>query len=242
MQPPVIGDPVQTGTSGKQLDLFLNRSESSLRLSIEDILKRPLCLVLTDNSTSMLSARVRNNVLQVRLHRIFLHADNRVFAEIVAFLKNRRKAMPFFREFVRDNRERLAIKPPNRVRARTRGKVHDLDKLYRRINEEYFGNAVNAAITWGAGSARYAVRKRTLGSFSERSNTIRINPLLDKRSIPSFFVAFIVYHEMLHAALGTPLKGKRRSIHSREFKRRERLFRDFDRAMAWERGGAKIEQ
>ncbi len=94
---------------------------------------------------------------------------------------------------------------------------------------------INAAITWGAKSPRWAVRKRTLGSYSERSNTIRINPVLDRKTVPRYYVAFVVYHEMLHAAIGLLLQGKRRSVHSREFRKRERLFKDYERAVAWER-------
>jgi predicted metal-dependent hydrolase len=95
---------------------------------------------------------------------------------------------------------------------------------------------VNAAITWGSRSPRSSVRRRTLGSYSERSNIIRINPVLDKKTVPRYFVAFIVYHEMLHAAMGTPLRGKRRSVHSGEFRKREKFFKDYEKATAWEGG------
>ena len=67
---------------------------------------------------------------------------------------------------------------------------------------------------------------------------IRINPVLDRKTVPRYFVAFIVYHEMLHASLGALLKGTRRNVHSREFRKREKLFKDYENAMAWERGKA----
>ena len=124
----------------------------------------------------MLSARVRDGVLCVRLHRIFAAAGSQVLDEIVSFLKNKSGAMPCFRRFVRDQGEQLRKRPPNRVLARTRGKVYDLRELYQELNEEYFDNMVNAEITWGSSNSRSVVRKRTLGSYSERSRTIRINP------------------------------------------------------------------
>jgi len=43
---------------------------------------------------------------------------------------------------------------------------------------------------------------------------------------------------MLHAVMGTPLRGKRRSVHSREFRKKEKLFKDYEKAMAWEGGKA----
>lgn len=211
-------------------------TENSLRHLLEKNLGRPVSLTFTDNATSMLSARMREGILRIRLHRMFLNADSRVIEEIVSFLKNKRNRMNFFRKFIRDNRGRHVTRPPNNILIKTAGKFHDLRELYDEINNAYFGGVITAAITWGARSPRYAVRKRTLGSYSERSNTIRINPVLDRSVIPRYVVSFVVYHELLHAAMGISLKGKRRSVHSREFREREKLFADYEKARAWERG------
>src|SRR5574341_706460 len=210
--------------------------ENHLKQYLEECLSRSVSLVLTKNSTSMLSARTQDGVLHVRLHRMFLSADRRVMSEIASYLKNRRGAMPHFRNFIRENREQLSLKPPKKVPVRTVGKFHDLCGLYDEINKEYFGGMVNAVITWGTRSPRYAVRKRTVGSYGERSNMIRINPVLDRNAVPRYYIAFIVYHEMLHAVMGTPLRGKRRSVHTREFRTREKLFKDYEKATAWEDG------
>jgi hypothetical protein len=56
------------------------------------------------------------------------------------------------------------------------------------------------------------------------------------KTIPRYYVAFVVYHEMLHAVLGISIQGNRRSVHSREFRKREKLFKDCEKAMAWESG------
>ncbi len=217
------------------LPFTVGHAEGPLRRYLEESLGRPLSLVLTDNSTSMLSARVRDGVLCVRLHRMFAAAGSRVIDEIVSFLSNRKGAMPCFRRFVRDHGDQLRRRPPNRVLAKTRGRVYDLREFYQELNKEYFGGMINAVITWGSSNSRDLVRKRTLGSYSERSHTIRINPVLDKRAVPRYVVAYVVYHEMLHAAIGVSRQGGRRSVHSREFRKRERLFKDYEKAMAWER-------
>ena len=211
-------------------------TDASLRQYIEARLARPVSLVLTKNSTSMLSARMRDGVLCIRLHWMFLNADSQVIDEIISFLKNRRSRMRLFRKFIRDNREHLSKRPPNKVMVKTSGKFHDLRELYDEVNKEYFEGMINATITWGSRSPRYAVRKRTLGSYSDRSNTIRINPVLDKSVAPRHVVSFVVYHEMLHAAMGIAMQGKRRSVHSKEFRKREKLFADYEKARAWERG------
>ncbi|MHB8845770.1 MAG: hypothetical protein ACYC7L_13605 [Nitrospirota bacterium] len=218
-----------------QLPLPFTRTEQALKRTLEERLGRPVSLILTDNSTTMLSCATRDGVLVVRLHRMFLSADSLVLDEIVSYLRRRKAAMPHFRSFLRLNREDLRRKPAKKVSVRTRGRHHDLAELYDEINRAYFDSKVTAAITWGSRSPRSAVRKRTVGSFSERSNTIRINPVLDRKDVPNFYVAFIVYHEMLHADMGIALRGTRRSVHPREFRRREKLFQEYEQAMAWER-------
>lgn len=226
---------IHTPAPDAQLSLLFSHTEKSLERHLEERLGKPVCLVLTDNSARMLSARMREGILCVRLHRMFLNSDNPVIDEIASFLKNRRTRMTLFHRFVRNSREQLRRKQPNRITEKTLGKFHDLRVLYRELNEEYFGGMIDAAITWGTRSPRFAVRKRTLGSYSERSNTIRINPVLDRKTVPRYYVAFVVYHEMLHAATGILLRGNRRSIHSREFRKRERDFKDYEKAVAWER-------
>jgi predicted metal-dependent hydrolase len=229
---------MQKTATDNQLALSFNHTDNSLKQYLEERLNRPVSVVLTGNSTTMLSARMHDNVLRVRLHRMFLSADGRVVNEIVSYLKNRRGAMPHFRGFIRDNKAQLSLKPPKKVPVRIAGKFHDLRGLYDEIKREYFGGAINAVITWGSRSPRSAVRKRTVGSYSERSNMIRINPVLDRKTVPRYYVAFVIYHEMLHAALGTAIQGKRRSVHSREFRKREKLFKEYEKVRAWEGGKA----
>ena len=65
--------------------------------------------------------------------------------------------------------------------------------------------------------------------------TIRINPVLDSRKIPRYVIGFIVYHEMLHADIDTELKNCRRRIHSEEFKKREKMYKYYERAVEWEK-------
>jgi len=98
---------------------------------------------------------------------------------------------------------------------------------------------------------RRAIR---LGSYSSLERVIRIHPVLDRAWVPRYFVAYIVYHEMLHhmipSARGTSRHASakiisstgqpdftsgRRTLHPPEFLEREREFRNFERALDWER-------
>ena len=98
---------------------------------------------------------------------------------------------------------------------------------------------VNAVITWGKRPTRKTKgepqRTIKLGSYSAVDRLIRIHPALDQKWVPRYFVAYIVYHEMLHHVIPSSQGNGRRMLHPPIFQARERVFRDFDRAIAWER-------
>ena len=72
------------------------------------------------------------------------------------------------------------------------------------------------------------------GAYYRDLDLIRINPLLDQRWIPKFFVEYIVYHEMCHAFLAFDLFG-REGIHTPRFRELEKIYPRFDDALDWER-------
>jgi predicted metal-dependent hydrolase len=183
----------------------------------------------------MISVMPKGARLSVRIHRIFLQADDALISEIAAFVRRRGGKTPLIGEFIRRQSCLLKESAPRRCRLNPAGKIHDLAELARTVNEEYFGGRISAAVTWGARRRHHYVRRRTLGSYSIHTNTIRINRVLDRNSVPRYFVRFIIYHEMLHADIGPGEKGGRRTIHSAEFRRKERMFKEYSRALSWER-------
>lgn len=220
----------------EQLNLNFRHNENYLKNLFEKETGKNILLTVTDNSTSMLSVKTKDKAVSVRLHRIFLEAGANVVDEIAEFIKKRGGKTPHIRDFIRGKRDVLKKKVP-RLNAVTRGRHYDILNIYESINREYFEEKVSASITWGTKSPRRAVRRRTLGSYSSHSHMIRINPVLDIERVPPYFVEFIVYHEMLHAFLGVKNKNGRRSVHSKEFRELEKRFRDYEKAMAWEKKG-----
>ena len=70
-----------------------------------------------------------------------------------------------------------------------------------------------------------------MGAYYHETRTILIHPALDRAEVPRYFVELVVFHEMLHQAVPQERSETgRRNIHSDEFRRREALFRDFERA------------
>ena len=59
--------------------------------------------------------------------------------------------------------------------------------------------------------------------------------MLDKPWVPRYFVSYIVYHEMLHHVVPSSQGRGRRMLHPPPFIARERLFRDYERSLAWEK-------
>lgn len=207
------------------------QSSGVLKSFIEKAAGVSIELTLTDNATSMLSLRHGpKGDVYVRIHHMFLDAGAAVIEEIANFVKNRRNKTPLIRDFIRKNHSAIIKPPKRRAIAAPQGKYHNLKQIYDAINEEYFNGHLALDITWGRRQTKAVYRKRRLGSYDAAVSLIRIHPALDKPNVPRYFVEYVVYHEMLHAALGTTMKNGRRSIHGREFKLRERLFRDFDRA------------
>lgn len=233
--------PVPVQRTPEQLHLPFPHDEKSLRRYFERETGKAVSLTLTDNAVSMVSVRSRERQICVRLHRAFLGADEGVLGEVGSFLRGRRTKTPHLRRFMKENISCLPEKRKRKSVIRTTGRYHDLHEIYDAVNAEYFGDGISCPITWGNGSPRRSARKRTLGSYSSHTGTIRISPVLDRRGVPRFFVEFVVYHEMLHAAMGVTEENGRRSVHSGEFRQREKLFRLYDQALSWEKGSRWVQ-
>ena len=59
--------------------------------------------------------------------------------------------------------------------------------------------------------------------------------MLDAPFVPTWFLEYVIYHEMLHAVVPEEQDEKgRRRIHTEEFNRREQRFHCYQRARRWE--------
>jgi len=221
--------------STQQLDLPFASDEHSLKDQLQQLTGSPLCLIITDNATSMLSVQRKVAGAEVRLHRMFLHAGPDICREVAELIRKGRCRRQIIRSFIRQNSHLLKQKSPVVRTQRVTGQQHCLKTMYESLNREYFDGTVSASITWGRSNSRQRVKMRTLGSYHAETNTIRINPLLDKKTVPAYFLEFIVYHEMLHAYVGITTRNGRRSIHSKDFRMHEKKFRYYSEAMEWEK-------
>jgi len=126
----------------------------------------------------------------------------------------------------------------------TAGGIYDLASIMEELNRRFFGNSVEASITWGRRGASSRRRRRgrhiTLGSYCGRSRMITIHPRLDCPSIPRFFVEAIVYHEMCHQVAGEERVGSRRRVHTAKFKELEHRYPMFAEAKRWAKDNIEL--
>ena len=224
----------------RQLKLPIPRwDEDSLSAFLKDQSGRNISLTLTDNATSLLSARQSGHSLSVRLHRMFLAADAPTLRELATYISTGIGKTPLFWRFVRDNSAQLKSRPLRRTAPRTLGTYHDLESAFAALNTEYFEDNLQCTVTWGRRPRTGSAKTRTLGSYSFDSNTIRISPRLDSRRVPGYYLSFVLYHEMLHAHMHASgrhgIKGEnRRRFHCRDFRLLEQQYRYYEKALAWE--------
>ncbi len=201
--------------------------------------RHPVLLSVTDNRRQMISHTQQSGILQARIHHMFLDAPGVVQEALVRYVvKGERAASLLVSKYINDNGYRIrAIQPVNTPLV-TQGETHDLLPLFHKLNAKYFNNSVDALVTWGrATRASRSKPRRTikLGTYSAVQRLIRIHPVLDRPWVPRYFVSSIVYHEMLHHLIPGSCTGKRRLSHPPLFHARERLFRDHERSVAWEK-------
>lgn len=235
-------------------------ARQALERRLAQAYQRPVLLSVTDNARRMISCSRNAGVLTARIHHMFLDAAPEVQDALVRYVvKSERGASQVVGKYIDDNGHRIRATRAVSFKIQTHGEHHDLLPLFHKINDRYFASQVDALITWGrrvkrkaspaaAPRSSAAGRSRTmklpapdarraikLGTYSATERLIRIHPVLDKAWVPRYFVCFVIYHEMLHHVMPTTVVGGRRVLHPPLFQARERFFRDFERAMAWER-------
>jgi hypothetical protein len=218
--------------------LFVHEgARQSLERKLRTAFPGPVILSITDNRHSIITHRVQKGTLHARVHHMFLDAPGHVVDALVRYVtRGERDASAILGDYIDANGFRLARRKRNASLV-TRGRHHDLLAIYGKVNDRYFEGEMNALITWGKKPNTKAARRRTikLGSYSAVDRLIRVHPALDQKWVPRYFVAYVVYHEMLHHVIPGSRGLGRVNLHPPEFKEREREFRHFERALAWEK-------
>ncbi|MFH1351155.1 MAG: hypothetical protein ABII26_09475 [Pseudomonadota bacterium] len=216
-----------------------NEDEATrLEASLKDLLKAPLSLTVTDNTSSLISVKREKSVYRVRLHHMFLSAGEGVLKSLAKYISGKSKNLdPALMAFIKDNAEEIRKAPrsnkPRRIRIITEGRCFNLKALYQRLNRVYFKGNVGCTITWGDRKKWQRRNSVRLGSYSPKTNIIRVNPVLDRPWVPRYVIDDVIHHEMLHSILGTKKHNGRTLYHHTTFKEMEKVYVHEEKAGVW---------
>lgn len=188
------------------------------------------------------TARLHENRLIIRLSDIFTDAPSEVYWSLALILLGKlyRKTIDnsyhrTYRAFIltEDIQQRARIARAQRcrrMRARSaRGRHVDLEQLFDDLNQEYFaGSLARPRLSWSAKKSR-----RLLGRYDATHNIIFISRVFDVPGVPTYVVAYILFHEMLHLKHRSRVDDSRLIVHTTEFKAEEKRFREYRDAKLW---------
>ena len=200
-------------------------------------LGQPVRLVVTDNRSTMLVARPKGGRLEVRLHHMFLTADENILDAVGDYLSDiDARAAALIDRFIEEHRTRFVAPGPPQAALRSEGRHHDLRTIADDLARRHFGGQVDVRITWGKRvQPKRRQRSLQLGTYLPEESLIRIHPVLDQPWVPGFFVEAVVFHEMLHHDMPAVVHNGRRHYHTRAFRTRERSFEYHTAAQRWQK-------
>ena len=207
-------------------------------------------VVFTRARRTVLKLEPRGPLRTVRMNAFFAHAPDPVREAVVSWIRSGRRArrkLELLDAWVETQIEVVERLEPRAVRISTRGRVHDLEALGAQLRAREFANEFAGAddaqglpefprVTWGRATRSRTRRTLRLGSFDYWSGLVRMHPVLDQPAVPESFVRYVLFHELLHAALPAERgNGGRRVYHGREFRRREQAYSGTQGALEWEK-------
>ena len=186
-----------------------------------------------------LTVRVREDTAYVRLSDALHDAPTPVVEAAAAILLGRlyrrqppKDMLEIYRRFSYARATRLRLHRLRQTRARRvdhspAGAHHDLAPLFESLNQRYFQNLLPLPrLSWSKRGWR-----SLLGCFDPALQQIVLNRELDRATVPEYVVAYVLYHEMLHLKHPMKFARCRRESHSPSFRKEEKIFRDYQRAM-----------
>lgn len=195
-----------------------------------------LQLKINKNRSTMISVRWEPDETVVSLHKMFLSAPKNVMNSLACYLRREDENIAHsIRCFIEENVKKLDhTHLLDKMKLSSKGEIYDLQRIYNDLNAEYFDGDLNLKITWyGKGDQRNRTRT-TFGLYHDSLKLIKIHRIMDNPYFPEYVVAYIIYHEMLHNVCPSyhDEKGIHR-IHSKEFKIREKAFKNYHLAQNW---------
>lgn len=193
-------------------------------------------LKVNNNRSTMVSVKWEPDRTKVSLHQMFLDAPRTIMDDLACYIrKDHEEISPLVRAYIEDNLKKFDYsRALDAKKLVVRGEFYNLKELYDEINRDYFNSSLNLQITWFGTPRKRRGNKVNLGFYHDTTRLIKINRLMDKPEFPKFVIAYVIYHEMLHYVCPAYFDERgRHQIHSKEFKKLEEEFADFQKANEW---------
>ena len=111
----------------------------------------------------------------------------------------------------------------------TQGNHYDLELLFDRLNQVYFGGKMaKPRLTWNK-----TLTHRKLGHYEPLRDRVVMSRTLDSSHVPQMVVELVLYHELLHKHHCVKWLNERRMVHTPEFRRSEKEFKQYQAAQTW---------
>jgi len=114
---------------------------------------------------------------------------------------------------------RALLAGPRPLRRSGRGRHFDLDALAAELAAAWMPGMPVPNATWAQLPTR-----RKLAHYDAIADEIVVSPTLDDARVPEYVMRFVVYHELLHKAIGVRSVNGRRRVHTAAFRRAESRF------------------
>ncbi len=216
----------------------------ALQAALSSLTKKKVLLTVNKNRSTMIRVLAKKfRSIHLSIHQMFLESTEVEIKALAKLITQKKDSTTtaILHDFIdKKSPHYLTLNPPNKQNFQTQGDEHHLKELYDKVNDTYFQGSLNLSITWFGKKDHSPKRQITFGLYHDSMQLIKIHRLLDWTHVPSLFVEYVIFHEMLHKLHRPQITASgRRSIHTREFKAHEKKFLFYKQAKLFEK---KIKQ
>jgi hypothetical protein len=215
-----------------------SRDAATFTVALQQRGTRNLEVLFGDSRSQPVQLSHRQGRLRLRLHRLFAFCPDDVIDALAAWVARGRAARAAcvrLDEWIEHGLALLPVRQRPAPAPQPKGAVHDLAALSAPLlaSEALRDLTAHPVLFWGRPGAP-ARRSLQLGLYDPEHHSVRIHPVLDHDTVPTFFVTTVLFHELLHAAMPPHKDERGRWVkHSAAFRARERAYPDYERAERW---------
>ena len=188
----------------------------------------------TRNRVKLVSSRARRQRVHVRVARKLLLLGERTVGPIAGLVAEEVSARALLQALFKELPVEEIV--PRRRVLRPQGDAFNLEQLLAYPCELLEMKPSDIRITWGA-RRRPVRRQRTfrLGTYDPRTDVVCLHRILDHPDVPTFYIEFVIFHELIHRHVGLEKGPEAARRHDTYFRELESAFPRLEEARAWER-------